>query len=421
MSQATSNDIDLAKSRYHSAKAGKIKLNWTVIIAIAGMHLLALLAFWPAMFSWSAFTVFVIFYFLTGQIGITLTYHRLLTHRSFRTPKWFEYLLTLCATLAWQGGPVSWVGTHRLHHKHSDTENDPHSPNHGFNWAHTFWVMFEELDDMAPEDAAKDLTRDRGHYLINKYFYLPQFVMLPVMFLGGMLTYYAFPGTSWVGSSAAMTGLGWIIWGTAVRTVAVYHVTWFVNSATHTWGYRNYDTADNSTNLWWVGILSFGEGWHNNHHAHQRSAAHGLRWFEFDITYWTIVALGKVGLATDIFLPKPEQLPQNKHADQRVVRPDDVSVAAPVITDDGRVLLREKAEDQEAIDQIDKLNLAEAETAENTEGSHGSTVERLTTAAKEGATDMARKAAETAERARLAAEDLAAQSGVHRTNPHAGK
>ena len=104
-------------------------------------------------------------------------------------------------------------------------------------------------------------------------------------------------------------GVSWLLWGICLRTVIVYHGTWFVNSASHTWGYRNYNTPDLSTNLWWVALLAFGEGWHNNHHAYQRSAAHGLRWYEIDLTYWTIRLLGCVGLAKDIVLPKADEMP----------------------------------------------------------------------------------------------------------------
>jgi len=273
-------------------------LDWTVIIAIGAMHLVALLAFWPRLFSWSGLAVGALFFWIGGGIGITLCYHRLLTHRSFKTPKWFEYLLTVCGTLAWQGGPITWVGTHRLHHKHSDTDHDPHSPHHGFTWAHITWTLHKKLEGINARDAAKDLQRDKGLALLDKYFWAPQFGVSAAIFLAGWAV-----GDAWL-------GLSWLVWGVAVRTVLLFHCTWFVNSAAHTWGYKNYDdTGENSTNLWWVALVGFGEGWHNNHHAHQRSAAHGLRWFELDMTWWTIKALSWVGLARDIVLPKPEEMP----------------------------------------------------------------------------------------------------------------
>lgn len=272
------------------------QLQWYVVIGIGLMHVGAVLAFFPQFFSWSAVVVAVILYWVSGGLGITLCFHRLLTHRSFKTPKWFEYFLTACGCLAWQGGPIEWVGVHRLHHKHSDSDLDPHTPNHGFTWSHIFWCMYKDPEDMPAKDAAKDLQRDPGLRLLDRFFWVPQFVLAIILFTGGEAARH------WLGWQTS--GLSWIVWGIFVRTIFVYHVTWFVNSASHTWGYRSYETKDRSTNLWWVALLGFGEGWHNNHHAHQRSAAHGLRWWEFDMTYLTIRLLGLVGLARDVVLPK---------------------------------------------------------------------------------------------------------------------
>jgi fatty-acid desaturase len=265
------------------------RLQWTVVIGLGAMHAGALAAPWA--FTWSALVVFVVLAWMTGGWGITLCFHRLLTHRSFTTPKWFEYLLTCLGCLAWQGGPVQWVGTHRLHHAHSDEEADPHTPKHGFTWAHVLWCMHEETGDRPARDAAKDLVRDPVMWWIDRLFWVPQFVLIGLLYVAGEAA------GRW-GISAS--GLSWVIWGVFVRTVVVYHATWFVNSATHTWGYQNFKTGDNSTNLWWVALLSFGEGWHNNHHAYQRSAAHGMRWWEVDPTFWTVRLLGWVGLARDI-------------------------------------------------------------------------------------------------------------------------
>ena len=266
-------------------------LDWPVVIGIAAVHIGCLFA--PFFFSWSGLVVAVVLTWLTGGLGITLCFHRLLTHRSFRTPKWFEYFLTTLGCLACQGGPIQWVGTHRLHHKHSDQVQDPHSPTHGFTWAHVFWCMQKNQGGMpwTAGNAARDLCRDPGMRFFNKWYIVPQLVVVALCYAGGQWAAYH----GW-----ATSGLSWVIWGVAVRTVFVYHGTWFVNSASHTWGYRNYETNDYSTNLWWVALLSFGEGWHNNHHGEQRAAAHGRRWFEIDITYRTIQLLGLIGLARDI-------------------------------------------------------------------------------------------------------------------------
>ena len=264
-------------------------MNWRVLGGLLGMHALALGAVWPMVFSWSGLGLMVILCWLSGGIGINLCYHRLMTHRSFRTPKWFERVLLVLASFAWQGGPVNWVGMHRLHHKHSDTAVDPHSPRHGFTWSHILWMFRRELDGVSARGAAKDLLRDGFVRGLDKFFWLPQFVLMGVLL-----------GVGWL-FGGWLLGVSWVVWGVGVRTVLVFHATWFVNSAAHTWGYQNFkNTHDDSTNLWWVALLSFGEGWHNNHHAHPRSAAHGMRWFELDVTWWTIVALSWVGLARDV-------------------------------------------------------------------------------------------------------------------------
>jgi sn-1 stearoyl-lipid 9-desaturase len=277
------------------------KLSWPVVIGIGMMHLLCILA--PFYFSWSAFFVSLFLIWLTGHIGITLCYHRLLTHRSFETHNWFKYTLTVIGCLAWQGGPAQWVGIHRIHHQHSDKDEDPHTPNHGFTWAHVLWCLFKTDQGRRAVDCAKDLMRDRFLRFINKYFWIFQFSLVPVLFLGGTIT------ERWLAWNT--NGLSWVIWGVCVRTVFVYHITWLINSAAHTWGYQNYQTGDRSKNVWWLALISAGESWHNNHHAFPRSAAHGLRPLEklVDTTYWLIRLLSLVGLAWNIKLPRAEKLP----------------------------------------------------------------------------------------------------------------
>ncbi len=262
---------------------------WGPLIWIGSLHLGALLAFVPAYFSWSALAVCLFLHWLTGCLGICMTYHRLLTHRSFATrPKALEYVLTALGSCASEGGAVGWVADHRKHHAHSDGEEDVHSPKRGFGWAHMFWWMTPDITAVhSPEYYEKwapDLAKDPIHVWLDKYTVIFPLLMAAVLY--------------------AIGGMPWLVWGFFVRSILVLHVTWLVNSATHVWGYRSHPTRDNSTNLWWVGILAYGEGWHNNHHAFQTSARHGLRWWEIDMTYWAIRAMKAVGLAYDVKLPK---------------------------------------------------------------------------------------------------------------------
>lgn len=261
------------------------KYNWVVIVAIGLLHAGALLA--PFTFSWSAFWVFFALYWITGGLGVTLCYHRLLTHRSFQCPKILEYILTFFAYLALQGGPITWVANHRCHHVNSDTDEDPHNARRGFLWSHMLWLFIYNPVTQSkefPSRFAPDLVKDPFHRWMNR------FGFSGVVLLGILL--YAWGGWPFV------------IWGIFVRTVFVYHLTWLVNSATHMWGYKSFPTEDNSRNLWWVGIFGFGEGWHNNHHAFQQSARHGLRWWELDATYLTIKILALFKLATSVKIPK---------------------------------------------------------------------------------------------------------------------
>lgn len=261
---------------------------WAPVLWIAGLHALALMAFIPGYFSLKAVAVCAVLYWLTAGLGICLTYHRLLTHRSFATrPRWLEYVLAAVGCCACEGGPVGWVADHRKHHAHADCEHDVHSPNRGFRWAHMLWWITPDLAIKHTTEYlrrwAPDLYGDPVHRFLDRF----HIVFALVMFAG----------------LYALGGLPWLVWGGFVRSVAVLHSTWLVNSANHLWGYRTFKTRDTSTNLWWVALLSFGEGWHNNHHAFPTSARHGLRWWEFDPTYVAIRALAAVGLAHSVKLP----------------------------------------------------------------------------------------------------------------------
>ena len=273
------------------------RINWITTIVMGLFHVGAFAALF--FFSWKNLLAFFIMYFFAINLGIGVAYHRLLTHRGFRTPKWVEYFVTACGTLALEGGPIFWVATHRVHHQNSDQEGDPHTPVDGTFWSHAGWILSGRA--MHSETAllgryAPDLTRDKGHVLLSKYHWLP--LTLTGLAQLGIGAWLAPAGHAFAGA------IGMMLWGTFLRVVVGLHATWFVNSATHLYGARRFDTRDESRNNWWVAILTGGEGWHNNHHAHPVSARHGLAWYEFDINYYCIWMLSKVGLAKKVQIAK---------------------------------------------------------------------------------------------------------------------
>ena len=264
-------------------------VNWPTVVIVGIFHAGALAALF--FFTWQRLAVMAIIYILAINVGIGMCYHRLLTHRGYRVPKWLEYLMTVCATLSLEGGPIFWVSTHRVHHQLSDKEGDPHSPREGGWWAHTGWILFGEALHAQTEALSRyspDLSRDRFHVWMSKYHWLPITVSGLLLFAGG----WAFGG--WV------NGVAMVLWGVLLRVTLGLHATWLVNSATHMWGQRRFATHDDSRNNWWVALLTGGEGWHNNHHAHPVSARHGLTWYEVDPNFWGIWILAKLGLARGV-------------------------------------------------------------------------------------------------------------------------
>ncbi|MCU0567501.1 MAG: fatty acid desaturase [Oculatellaceae cyanobacterium Prado106] len=265
-----------------TAPSTKISLDWGVIIFMIAIHIGAVFAVLPGNFSWKGLGLALFLHWVTGGLGITLGWHRLVTHRSFQTPKWLEYLLVFFGSLSMQGGPIWWVGLHRHHHLFSDQDVDHHDSSKGFWWSHMGWLLHEVPAEAEIPRFTKDIADDPFYQFLDKYFLPLQVVFAGVLFLIG--------------------GWSFVLWGVFFRLVLVYHITWLVNSATHKFGYRTYESPDRSTNCWWVGILAYGEGWHNNHHAHQYSARHGMQWWEIDMTWMTIRLLQLVGLAKKVRL-----------------------------------------------------------------------------------------------------------------------
>jgi stearoyl-CoA desaturase (delta-9 desaturase) len=273
-------------------------INWITCIAMVVYHALAVAAlfYW----SWSGLIAVLVLNYVAGSLGIGMGYHRLLTHRGYVTPKPVEYFLALCGALALESGPISWVVTHRIHHAHTEAPGDPHTPRDGRWWSHMGWILTgtaQQFDEQTRRRYAPDLMKDRFHLWLERYHYVPQVVVgLALLALGGWPL---------------------VLWGVFLRTTLGLHITWLVNSATHLWGRQRFQTGDDSRNSLWVALLTFGEGWHNNHHAHPRSARHGLAWYEFDPNWLGIRALQLVGLAKQV-----------KQANWRAQKPAVVPAAA---------------------------------------------------------------------------------------------
>jgi len=279
---------------------------WQYTLGVGGYHLLALLAFVPYFFSWIGPVLAIGGIYVFGTLGINLCYHRILTHQGLVLPKWLERTFALLGVCCLQDSPARWVAIHRVHHLHSDEQPDPHSPMVTLFWAHAGWLFFKNNDVDSWDNYhrfARDILRDRFYLFLerNATWMWVNVVQNILFFAVGLGIGWAMYGNYWQG---LQFGLSVWLWGVIVRTVLVWHITWSVNSLTHLWGYRTYDTKDNSRNNLFVGYWSNGEGWHNNHHADQRAAMHGHNWWEFDVTWQTVRMLELVGLAKDVVRPK---------------------------------------------------------------------------------------------------------------------
>jgi stearoyl-CoA desaturase (delta-9 desaturase) len=275
----------------NQAFEGAARFNRSHTTLVIGVHALGLLGFWY----WPRavdVALFVGLYLITC-LGIGIGYHRLLTHRGFVCRTWLRRLLAWMGGAALQGGPARWVAIHRRHHRKADRDGDPHSPLDGFFYGHMGWILrrdeqdAEDYRELVPDVSGNDpwmRVMDRG-----------QLFILPWALTG----VFCFAVAGWRG----------VLWGTLIRTLALWHVTWSVNSVCHTWGRRPNETRDESRNVWWVGLLSLGEGWHNNHHARPASALHGWRWYEVDVSGYVIRLMARLGLARQVVRAPREAAP----------------------------------------------------------------------------------------------------------------
>jgi stearoyl-CoA desaturase (delta-9 desaturase) len=271
----------MATSTFTFGRQYQKGVNWLTTIVFGLYHAVAVTALFYI--DVGAIIAAAVLWGMAGMLGIGMGYHRLLTHRGYKTYRWVEYFLAICGTLALEGGPIFWVATHRVHHQRSDQKGDPHTPREGGWWAHMGWILTGaglHHDAAVLSKYAPDLCRDSFYRWLSNWHWLPNVVIGIGLLVFG--------------------GLQYVLWGVAFRTVWGLHSTWLVNSATHMWGSRRFKTRDDSTNNWWVALLTFGEGWHNNHHAHPVSARHGLRWYELDLNWIGISLLRKCKLAWDV-------------------------------------------------------------------------------------------------------------------------
>jgi stearoyl-CoA desaturase (delta-9 desaturase) len=284
----------------------KGKLRWDYVLPLASMHALALLAAAPWFFSWTGVVAFALGVSVFGQLGVPIGYHRLLTHRSFRVPKWLERCFVTTALCCGQNTPARWVCWHRMHHQHADRRDDPHTPLVTFFWSHVGWLLF---DNRSTHNAAsyykyaRDILDDPYYMYLEKHRLAAGFIYLAhaaLFFLAGF-------GVAWATTGEALAGvqfgLSLLVWGVILRTVYVWHITWAVNSLSHLFGYRSYETGEESRNNWFVALITGGEGWHNNHHHDPVSASVQHRWWEIDLNYYVIKLLEWCGLATHVVRP----------------------------------------------------------------------------------------------------------------------
>jgi stearoyl-CoA desaturase (delta-9 desaturase) len=300
-------DLKDLERRFDRPSSVTGRIAWRYVVPIAAIHLLSLLALLPWFFSWTGVVLLVSGIYFYGGLGINIAYHRLLTHRSFACPRWLEHFFVLVALCCMEDAPGGWVATHRRHHIDSDTRPDPHTPMVSFFWSHMGWLLVENREVRsadAYERYARDVLRDPFYMRLQRNMWLVLGIYLAhaaLYLLAGLVAGLALTG-QWAGG--VQFALSVFVWGVLLRTVCVWHITWTVNSLSHIFGYRTYETTDDSRNNWLVAFLTSGEGWHNNHHIDQASASNWHRWWEIDLMWVIIRSLEICGLATAVIRPR---------------------------------------------------------------------------------------------------------------------
>ena len=280
-------------------------LNLVVVVAPFLAFTVAIVLLWNRFVGWHDLWILAVMYAATG-VGVTVGYHRLLTHRAFETYRPVRYFFAALGSMAVEGSAIVWVADHRKHHAFADEEGDPHSPHvdHGSGFlgavrglwhAHVGWI-FRASGRADVRRYAADLVKDRGMRVINLAFF-------PLVILGLAIPF----GLGLLATGTLVGGVTAMVWGGGVRIFLMHHATWSINSICHFFGRRRFASNDESTNVFWLALPSFGESWHNNHHAFPTSAAHGLRWWEVDVSALLIRAMERVGLAWNVVRVSPER------------------------------------------------------------------------------------------------------------------
>jgi len=264
--------------------------------AFWGVHLACLLAFYSGV-TWGAVAVGLALFWLR-MFGVTAGYHRYFSHRSYKTGRAFQFVLALLGTLAVQKGVLWWAANHRVHHKHSDQEGDVHSPvRNGFWWSHVGWILAADWEE-TQVDRIPDLMKYPELRWLNEHYLVPPVALAVLLFLVG--------------------GLPWLVWGFFISTTLLWHSTFTINSLSHVFGSRRYETTDASRNNVWLALLTMGEGWHNNHHRYMNSCRQGFFWWEVDASYYILRGLEKLGLVWDLHAPPARLLLPESHDAGRV-------------------------------------------------------------------------------------------------------
>ncbi len=286
--------------------AGAI-FNWINVLPFLGIHVACIAVFFVE-FHWWAIPLFLTTYSLRVW-ALTAGFHRYFAHRAYKTSRWFQFVIATIGSAAIQKGPMWWAGEHRQHHRHSDQDGDPHSPiKKSVFWAHIGWILSRGNGDT-------DWNEMKDWNKFPELKWLDRFHWIPGALLGVGCWYFGGPTA--------------LVWGFVLSTVAVYHVTFCVNSVCHLFGYRRFETTDRSRNNWWVALLTFGEGWHNNHHHYQSSARQGFAWYEVDISYMSLKVLSWLGIVWDLREPTPRALQKNLIGSATTAKVLDGQIPAP--------------------------------------------------------------------------------------------